>query len=91
MVSLGPSGALAYTNGSLDIVTSVVPRLTAANNFSGLNAFGNGLQLTTTTVGQPTCDATARGLFWFQNNGASKDGLQICVYNGTAYAWASLY
>ncbi len=91
IVSLGPSGALAYTNGSLDIVTSVVPRLTAANNFSGLNAFSNGLQLTTALAGQPACGSGTRGLFWFQNNGGSKDGLQICVYTGSAFIWTSLY
>jgi hypothetical protein len=91
IVSLGPSGALAYTNGSLDIVTSVVPRLTATNNFSGLNAFSNGVQLTTAAAGQPACGSATRGLFWYQNNGASKDGLQICVYTGSAYAWTSLY
>jgi len=91
MVSLGPSGALAYTNGSLDIVVSVVPRLTAANTFSALNAFGNGVQLTTTRIGQPACASSTRGLFWFQNNGASKDSVQICVYSGTGFGWTSLY
>ncbi len=91
VVSLGPSGALAYTNGSLDIVTGVVPRLAAANNFSGLAAFSNGLQLTTSTPAQPACASATRGLFWFQNNGGSKDGLQVCVYSGTAFAWTSLY
>jgi hypothetical protein len=40
VVSLGGSGALAFTNGSLDIVTAVVPRLAAANVFSGSNTFG---------------------------------------------------
>lgn len=89
--SLGTSGALAYTNGSLDIVTSVVPRLTAANTFIGLNAFSNGLQLTTTTSGQPTCAASTRGLFWYQNNGSSKDSLQLCVFNGTSFGWTALY
>ncbi len=39
MVSLGGSGALAFTNGSLDIVTAVVPRLAAANAFTGTNMF----------------------------------------------------
>ncbi len=91
VVSLGPSGALAYTNGTLDIVTSVVPRLTAANTFSGLDAFSNGLQLTTAAAAQPGCASTTRGLFWYQNNGSSKDGLQVCVFNGTSFGWTSLY
>ena len=92
MVALGSSGALAFNNGSMDIVTSVVPRLTAANSFSGLNAFSNGVQLTSpTTATQPTCSSTTRGLFWFQNNNTSKDGLQVCVYTGTSFFWNSLY
>ncbi|HZS54853.1 MAG TPA: hypothetical protein VFA65_10650 [Bryobacteraceae bacterium] len=40
ILSLGGSGALAFTNGSLDIVTAIVPRLAAANTFSGSNTFG---------------------------------------------------
>ena len=40
IVSLGGSGALAFANGSLDIVTAVVPRLAAANSFTGSNSFG---------------------------------------------------
>src|SRR5579875_1006604 len=84
VVSLGPSGALAYTNGSLDIVTAVVPRLTAANTFTGLNIFSNGIELGSSSP-QPTCSTSTRGLFWFQNNGSSKDTVQVCVFNGTSY------
>jgi hypothetical protein len=36
VVSLGGSGCLAYTGGSLDIVTSCLPRLAAANTFAAL-------------------------------------------------------
>lgn len=38
-LTVGTSGALAIVNGSLDIVTSVVPRLESANTFTGLNTF----------------------------------------------------
>ena len=93
VLSLGPSGALTVSNGSLDIVTSVVPRLQSANVFLGLNAFNNGLQLTTAaTTTQPSCNSSAlRGLLWYINNGTAKDGLQVCVYNGSSYGWVSLY
>ncbi len=90
VVSLGASGALAFTNGSLDIVTSVVPRLTATNTFTGLNTFGNGITLGSNST-QPNCTSSTRGLFWFQNNGSSKDTVQVCVFNGTSYTYASLY
>jgi hypothetical protein len=89
-VNLGGSGALAFTGGSLDINLAIVPRLTAANTFSGFNTLANGLSLLTTNT-QPACGTTYRGTFWYLNNGASKDGLQVCVYNGSAYAWVSLY
>jgi hypothetical protein len=89
-VNLGGSGALAFAGGSLDVNLAVVPRLTAANTFSGFNTLTNGLSLLTINT-QPSCGATFRGTFWYLNNGASKDGLQVCVYNGSAYAWVSLY
>ena len=89
-MSLGGSGSLAFNNGSLDIVTSVIPRLAAANNFTGLNTFSNGILLASSTA-QPACSQSTRGLFWFLNNGTSKDGVQVCVYNGSAYSWINLY
>jgi trimeric autotransporter adhesin len=88
-MSLGGSGALAITNGALDVVTSVVPRLAAANTFTGLNTFPSGVRMGGVT--QPSCDTNARGLFWYQNNGSAKDGVQVCVYTGSAFAWTSLY
>lgn len=89
-MSLGGSGALAFTNGTLDVVTSVVPRLAAANSFTGSNTFSNGLTLGSTGA-QPACNASSRGTFWFQNNGTSKDSLQVCAYSGSAYTWANIY
>jgi hypothetical protein len=89
-VNLGGSGALAISSGSLDVNLAIVPRLTAANTFSGSNTFTNGVSLLTTNS-QPSCGATSRGSFWYLNNGASKDALQVCVYNGSAYTWVSLY
>ncbi|MFL6451437.1 MAG: hypothetical protein ACJ746_27730 [Bryobacteraceae bacterium] len=88
-ISLGGSGALAFTNGALDMVTSVVPRLAAANTFTGLNTFPSGVRMGGGT--QPSCDTNARGLFWFQNNGSGKDAVQVCVYTGAAFLWTSLY
>ncbi len=89
-LSLGGSGSLAFNNGSLDIVPGVVPRLTTTNSFTGLNTFSNGILLANATT-QPTCSISTRGLFWYLNNGTSKDGVQVCVYNGSSYAWISLY
>ncbi len=59
-MSLGGSGALAVTNGALDVVTTVVPRLAAANTFTGLNTFPSGVRMGGGT--QPTCDMNGRGL-----------------------------
>jgi hypothetical protein len=90
VVSLGTSGALAYTGGSLDINTAVVPRLAAANTFSGFNTVTNGLSLLTSNT-QPTCSSTFRGTFWYLNNGSARDNVQVCVYDGLAYTWINLY
>ncbi len=89
-MSLGGSGSLAFTNGSLDVVTSVVPRLAAANSFTGLNTFSNGIRLAS-SASKPACSLSTRGLFWFLNNGTSKDGVQVCVYDGSTYNWINLY
>jgi hypothetical protein len=40
---------------------------------------------------QPACSSTLRGTIWFQNNGATQDHLQLCVYTGSAYSWYSIY
>jgi hypothetical protein len=90
MLSVGGSGALKVTNGSLDINTVVVPQLGVANTFTGLNAMTDGLSLLTSNT-QPACGSSLRGTLWYLNNGSSKDNLQVCVYNGTAFAWVNLY
>lgn len=54
IVSLGGSGALAFTNGSLDIVTAVVPRLAAANSFTGSNSFAGKTTLGVVATGVAT-------------------------------------
>ena len=90
VLSVGPSGALAVNGGSLDIVTTVVPRLSAGNTFTGVNTFANSLQLAPSGT-QAACSASTRGSLWFQNNGTSKDNLQLCAYTGTTYAWVNIY
>jgi hypothetical protein len=90
LVNLGGSGALLFTGGSLDINPAVVPRLAAANTFTGPTAATNGLSLLTANT-QPACSASARGTFWYLNNGSAKDNVQVCVYNGSAFIWTSLY
>ena len=54
VVSLGGSGALAFTNGSLDIVPAVVPTLGAANNFAGSNTFAGKTTLNIVATGVAT-------------------------------------
>ena len=64
----GPSGALCAgtgcsggTAGTVDIVTSVVPRLAAANTFTGVNKFQQ-LQVNIYTVaGLPACNSSFEG------------------------------
>jgi hypothetical protein len=54
VVALGGSGALAFTNGYLDIVPGVVPTLAAANNFTGSNTFGGKTTFTRVATGVAT-------------------------------------
>ncbi len=66
-LSLGGSGALAVTNGSLDVVTTVVPRLAAANSFSGLNTFSQAPVLPESTPSSSVAACTA-GALWADAN-----------------------
>lgn len=72
----GPSGALFIdASGIPDIVTSVVPRLSAANTFTGVNKFSQ-LQVNLFTVaGLPTCNSSFEG----QSEGVT-DGAATPVY-----------
>jgi hypothetical protein len=55
-LALGGSGALTFTNGQLDVVASVVPKLNAANGFTGSNTFGG-----TTTLNNVVINGTCSG------------------------------
>lgn len=87
-LSVGPSGALAVTNGSVDIVPSVVPTLPGTNIFTGLNTFP-GIELQGGS--EPACSLATRGLLWFENNGTAKDSLQICAFDGQNTSWATVF
>jgi hypothetical protein len=84
--SLGGSGALAYTNGALDIMTSVVPRLAAANTFTGLNSFGV-LQATGTST-NPGCTSTSDiGKIWINTTSASNTAYEVCLAVSGTVQW----
>lgn len=53
--------------------------------------FDYGVQLTTGT--KPTCDSSARGMFWHTAGGAGvKDAVEVCAKDaGDAYAWRTIY
>jgi hypothetical protein len=90
-LSIGGNGMLAMTNGSLDILPNVVPRLTVTNAFTGLNSFAGGMQLPTTGT-RPSCGVSTRGLEWVQQgDGTSTDDiLQVCLLSHTSgYTWVN--
>lgn len=99
IVSLGPSGALAFTNGALDIVPTVVPRLNAANTYTGLPTFSQGHIESTGYANYAAvvagCTSGTRGQFSFLAGGSQftsgADGLFVCRYNGTSYAPFELF
>jgi len=43
-----------------------------------------------TGISKPVCSASLRGTMWFTNNGAAADDIEVCLWNGAAYAWVSL-
>jgi hypothetical protein len=58
LLTLGASNGLTWgaTNNTLDINTAIVPRLAAANSFTGSNTFGG-----TTALTNATCSGTCTG------------------------------
>jgi hypothetical protein len=80
-ITTGPSGALAVSHSagdiSLDIVTAVLPQKSAANTFTGLNTFSQGLQLAETTAPAGPAD----GRIWYD----SASRTFRCRQNGVTY------
>lgn len=89
-INLGGSGALQKTGGSLDINTAVLPTLAGVQPFTATQKFQAGINLNNSNT-QPTCDSSHRGITWFINGGSSKDGFQVCAYDGNSYAWRAIY
>jgi hypothetical protein len=84
-LSLGGSGALAYENGTLDVVTSVLPRLGAGNTFTGTNTFAN-LKLQLSTAG---CSmASDFGRLGLDNTDPQNTKLKVCAYVRGKLQWA---
>lgn len=83
IVSLGGSGALAYTGGSLDIVTSVVPRLAAPQTFTGLTGFASLKFVAGSTP--PACAVTADvGNVWLDNTSSTNTRHKTCAVQSGA-------
>jgi hypothetical protein len=89
--NLDGSGVFQIVNGSLGPNLAVVPRKTNPNTWEGLQTMAQGLSLLT-TVPQPACSASLELTLWgTKAAGGSKSAIQACVFNGTSYAWVSLY
>lgn len=97
LFTLGGSNAFLWVDAlTLDMQTAIVPTLGSPNKWAALQTMLAGLSLLTTN-GQPACAETAgpgtlgHGSLWYLNGGAAKDSFQVCVFNGKAYAWVTLY
>ena len=88
-IGLGGSGGLQIVGGALDINPAVVSQQ-AASETLGFKTFALGLSLLTANT-QPACTSQNRGTFWYLNNGTAKDNVQVCVWNGSLFAWVNLY
>ena len=85
---VGGSGARAVVNGALDIVTSVVPRLGAANTFTGYNSF-NAIQLQG-TASDPGCKSSSDiGKIWINTASSSNTVYEVCLASAGTIKWIS--
>lgn len=82
----GPSGALAMKDGMLDIVTSVVPRLIAANTWTGANDF-NAIQFDATTTAPPCSQSADIGRVWVDSTDPNNTGYKVCLASGGTIQW----
>ncbi len=88
IVNLGGSGALAYIGGSLDIVTSVVPRLTAPNAFINSNSFTGPFFQIGGTSADPSCtQASDIGKIWVNTTSAANTAYEVCLAVSGAFQW----
>jgi hypothetical protein len=89
-VSVGPSGALSCGNTStVDINQAVVPLLSSANRFTGLNSFSQ-FQLTASQKPRPACTQDNRFTVRVENNGRAKDSVLICASSGSGMRWMAV-
>lgn len=85
----GPSGALQATPaGGLDINTVVVPRLYAANAFSGLNSFT--LLQVAPAANAPECaTADELGRLWIDPSDPQNTGFKVCLALNGVIGWVA--
>ncbi|MGA8029549.1 MAG: hypothetical protein WB992_20595 [Bryobacteraceae bacterium] len=88
ILNIGPSGALAIVNGSLDIITTVVPRLPNTNTFSGSNSFTGPVFQIGATSSDPGCAvASDIGKIWINNTSATDTAYEVCLASSGTVAW----
>jgi hypothetical protein len=90
---LGGSGALAYTNGVLDIVTAVIPRKGASDTITGAWTFSNTITLTNAvcsgtctgfTSGSPTQLVDTNGFAALKTTAAASAVNQLTVFDAVS-------
>ena len=90
----GASGALAIdTSGVLDIVTSVVPRVAAANTWTGAQDF-TGASFIKIKVGTtaPPCSVTGdEGSMWLDTTTATANHLKVCAEVSSTIGFQTIF
>ena len=99
-LTTGPSGALCAgtgcsggTAGQVDIITSVVPRLAAANPWTGANDF-SGAALIKIKVGTtaPPCSVTGdEGSMWLDTTTATANHLKVCAEVSSTIGFQTIF
>jgi hypothetical protein len=97
----GGSGALCIgtacsggVDGTIDIVTAVVPRLAAANTFTGGNSFAASPFVKPVTVGStaPPCAVTGdEGNAWLDTTSATANHFKICAEVSSTIGFQTIF
>lgn len=84
--AVGGSGALAWQNGALDIITAVVPRKMAANSWTGLNDFAL-MQIDPSKIAPPCSQTQDIGRIWIDSTDPSNTAYRVCLVTAGQIQW----
>lgn len=86
--AVGGSGALAWQNGALDIITAVMPRKMAANSWTGANDFAY-IQFDPTVTAPPCAQTQDIGRIWIDSTDPNNTAVHFCLAVAGQIKWVT--